>query len=29
VLLPLSYRMMPRDDITRRIRELKILLSEQ
>jgi SpoVK/Ycf46/Vps4 family AAA+-type ATPase len=28
-LLPESYRQKPRDDITRRIRELKILLSEQ
>jgi SpoVK/Ycf46/Vps4 family AAA+-type ATPase len=28
-LLPESYRQKPRDEITRRIRELKILLSEQ
>jgi SpoVK/Ycf46/Vps4 family AAA+-type ATPase len=28
-LLPESYRQMPRDEITQRIRELKILLSEQ
>lgn len=28
-LLPASYRMTPRDDITRRIRELKFLLAEQ
>src|SRR5216683_2279119 len=28
-LLPESYRQKPRDDITRRIRELKLLLSEQ
>ncbi len=28
-LLPESYRQTPRDDITRRIRELKLLLSEQ
>src|SRR3954463_16154932 len=28
-LLPESYRTTPRDDVTRRIRELKILLSEQ
>jgi SpoVK/Ycf46/Vps4 family AAA+-type ATPase len=28
-LLPESYRQTPRDDVTRRIRELKILLSEQ
>ena len=28
-LLPPSYRAMPRDDVTRRIRELKLLLSEQ
>src|SRR6267154_2914519 len=28
-LLPESYRHKPRDDITRRIRELKLLLSEQ
>ncbi len=28
-LLPESYRMTPRDDITRRIRELKFLLAEQ
>jgi hypothetical protein len=28
-LLPESYRKTPRDDVTRRIRELKILLSEQ
>jgi SpoVK/Ycf46/Vps4 family AAA+-type ATPase len=28
-LLPESYRQKPRDDVTRRIRELKLLLSEQ
>jgi SpoVK/Ycf46/Vps4 family AAA+-type ATPase len=28
-LLPESYRQKPRDDVTRRIRELKMLLSEQ
>jgi ATP-dependent 26S proteasome regulatory subunit len=28
-LLPESYRQKPRDDVTRRIRELKVLLSEQ
>ena len=28
-LLPESYRKTPRDDVTRRIRELKLLLSEQ
>ena len=28
-LLPASYRDRPRDEVTRRIRELKILLSEQ
>jgi ATP-dependent 26S proteasome regulatory subunit len=28
-LLPESYRSKPRDDITRRIRELKLLLAEQ
>jgi hypothetical protein len=28
-LLPESYRHKPRDDVTRRIRELKLLLSEQ
>jgi len=28
-LLPESYRQKPRDEVTRRIRELKLLLSEQ
>src|SRR5204863_9536371 len=28
-LLPESYRQMPRDQITRRIRELKVMLAEQ
>ena len=28
-LLPESYRTTPRDDVTRRIRELKLMLSEQ
>ena len=28
-LLPESYRQKPRDEVTRRIRELKVLLSEQ
>ena len=28
-LLPESYRKTPRDDVTRRIRELKLMLAEQ